>query len=137
MKGKHRPEIQRALALLAVVLLREREGVEPAENGLFTGAIRFFTRQKGQSIFDAVIPMWYFASQNPYATRLRHNFQELTDVEGEKPFLIAGIMIGNDTGICCVDNLGNPVCIRSRAEYEDRLAFNDTFRAPLSAFIGT
>ncbi|HEX4803562.1 MAG TPA: hypothetical protein VFV14_08630, partial [Myxococcaceae bacterium] len=57
--------------------LRQREGVEPAENGLFTGAIRYFTTQDGLAIFDAVIPMWYFASQNPYARRLEHNFQEL------------------------------------------------------------
>ena len=117
--------------------LRQREGVEPVGNGLFTGAIRYFTTQDGQAIFDAVIPMWYFASQNPYATRLEHNFQELTSIEGEKPFLIAGIMIRNDTGLCCRDNARNPVCIRSRAEYEDRLAFDDTFRAPASVFIGT
>jgi len=117
--------------------LQKREGVEPVGNGLYTGAIRYFTTQDGQAIFDAVIPMWYFASQNPYARRLEHNFQELTSIEGEKPFLIAGIMIRNDTGLCCVDSDGNPVCIRSRAEYDGRLDFNDTFRAPASVFIGT
>ncbi len=117
--------------------LRKREGVEPVGDGLFTGAIRYFTTQQGQAIFDAVIPMWYFASQNPYARRLEHNFQELKSIEGEKPFLIAGIMIRNDTGLCCRDSQLNPVCIRSRAAYEDRLAFNDTFRALASVFIGT
>lgn len=120
-------------------LLRVREGIRPhpMETGLFIGAIRYFTTQDGRSIFDAIVPMWYFASRNPYARRLQHNFDELESIMGEKPFLIAGIMIRNDTGLCCRDRFGNPVCIWSRGEYDGRLDFNDTFRAPSSVFIGT
>jgi hypothetical protein len=127
------------LSLADLEMLMKREGIAPhaTERGLFTGAIRYFTTQDDRSIFDAVVPMWYFASSSPYAVRLQHNFAELQSMAGDKPFLIAGIMIRNDTGLCCVDRDLRPVCIRSRTEYDDRLDFNDTFRLPPSVFIGT
>jgi hypothetical protein len=119
--------------------LMTREGItsHPTDAALYIGAIRYFTTQKGRTLFEAVIPMWYFAPRGPYARRLQHNFDELQGIPGEKPFLIAGIMHRNDTGLCCVDDLGNPVCIRTRTEYDGRLDFNDTFRNPPSIFIGT
>lgn len=112
-------------------------GDDQTDPHLYTGAIRYFTTQDGAATFDAFVPMWYFASQGPYMRRLQHNFDELHNLAGDKPFLIAGTEIRNDTGLCCVDGQGNPVCLRSRSDYLARLDFNDTFRVAPFIFIGT
>lgn len=116
----------------AALMQRENIAQLPADPALYTGAIRYFTTQDGAAIFDAVIPMWFFTPLGPYMRRLQHNFNELQSLAGEKPFLIAGMMIQNETaGLCCAG------CIAGRTEYLARLDFNDTFRVPPFIFIGT
>lgn len=117
------------------VALMERENIvarvdDPA---LFTGAMRYFTTQGGVSIFDAIIPMWFFKPAGPYMRRVQHNFNELQSITGDRPFLIAGMMIRNEAaGLCCPD------CVAGRVDYQSRLDFNDTFRGPSDPlFIGT
>jgi hypothetical protein len=112
--------------------LMERENITPRADdpALFIGAMRYFTTQGGVSIFDAVIPMWFFRPAGPYMRRLQHNFNELQSITGDRPFLIAGMMIRNEAaGLCCPD------CVAGRNDYQSRLDFNDPFRGPL--FIGT
>jgi hypothetical protein len=115
----------------AALMQRENIAQLPTDPALYTGAIRYFTTQAGAAIFDAVIPMWYFTPFAPYRRRLEHNFNELQNLVGEKPFLIAGMMIQNEAaGLCCLG------CIAGRAEYDARLDFSDTFRLPPSVYIG-
>jgi hypothetical protein len=100
---------------------------------LYTGAIRYFTTLDGNSIFDAVIPMWFFKPAGPYMRRVQHNFNELQSMTADRPFLIAGMMIRNEVaGLCCPD------CVVGRTDYLSRLDLNDTFRVSSpTIFIGT
>ncbi len=115
----------------AQLMKRENITQDTSDPTLYEGALRYFTMQTGSPIFDAVIPMWYFTPTGPYYRRVDHNIRELQSIGASNLYLIPGLMVqdGND-GTCCSG------CVSGRADYESRLAYNDTVRAQFPNLIG-
>lgn len=100
-----------------------------SRGSIFSGAVRYLTVQDGAAIADAIIPMWYFRDFGLYTFRLDHNVNDLQNLDGDKPFLIAGEMVFDDT--CGVS------CLQTKEDYLRVLNYNDGVRSQFSSFIGT